>query len=59
MSGGIADIVGEGRFAVSLNHAVDQLFASGESFVPGDFAPLFALADHRRAKPVVIMIYVP
>ena len=59
MSGGIADIVGESRLAVSLNHAVDQLFASGESFVPGDFAPLFALADHRRTKPVGVVIYVP
>jgi len=54
----VADERGGGRDAVALDDAVDELLAARERFVPRHLAPRVAVAHHRLAQPVGVVVQV-
>src|SRR5690606_35399160 len=48
-----------GAVTVALEHSVDQGFTAFERFIPGRLAPLVAVADHRAAQAVRVVVEVP
>ncbi len=58
VDGRVADVGGHRLDAVPLADAEQELLAPGERVVPRDLAPLVALADHRLADAVGVLVEV-
>ena len=56
MAGGVTDECGHRLDAVFIEDAVKEFFAFGEGFVPRDFAPGFAVADHGDANSIGVFV---
>jgi len=44
---------------VALQHALDEGFTALESFLPARFTPLIAIADHRAAQAIGVVVQIP
>ena len=56
MRGGVADVGRERRFPVSLEDTLDELLAALEGRFPRHLVPAIPFPEHRRAKPVRIVV---
>src|SRR6185369_18024741 len=52
----VPDVGGDGLLAVAVEDAAQQRLAARERFVPSDLAPRGALADHRTADAVGVVV---
>ena len=56
MAGGVANERGHRFDAVFVEDAVKEFFTLGERFVPRNFSPGFALADHGHTNAIGVFV---
>ena len=55
---GVADESSERARTMLGEDRVNQFLTAAECFLPGDFVPVVAVADHRRAQPIRVLVEV-